>query len=147
MGDQQGRAVGGSCLGAILGGILGVVVGGSVALASFEGMGTGTPLDLLDLLVAPVVLLLGAGIGGLIGAVGGATLGAGIATRGAKRQPAAPPGPQAPLHETSSPFASGQSREAQIARLKELEAELARLKELIAELEGKRTEDNQEAGE
>ena len=81
MSNKQGRAVGGSCLGGVLGGALGVFLGGGFALVLNSGKDANNPFAVLAALVFPLVLLIFAGIGGVTGAIGGAAIGAGVATR------------------------------------------------------------------
>jgi hypothetical protein len=82
MSNKQGRAVGGSCFGGVLGGTLGVILGGGIAYAWTVSKATG--VGVVDAFVGfffPLIVLFFAGIGGVIGAIGGAAIGAGAATR------------------------------------------------------------------
>jgi hypothetical protein len=83
MSDQQGRAVGGSCLGGIAGLVLGVLIGGLIGSGSHSDLPKNGPIDPkpVDACVGFIGMVLGAGIGGVVGVLGGAVLGAGIATR------------------------------------------------------------------
>jgi hypothetical protein len=125
------RSIGGSCLGGVLGSIIEVVAGGWLGsvLAELDRAKTNTLLDVpLDACGAAFYLLVGAGIGGIIGAIGGSVIGAGLATFRDTPTPdlPAPEGPTAPSFPESGPEST--------------ETELARLKERIAELEQRKRE-------
>jgi hypothetical protein len=125
MSDKQGRAVGGSCLGGVLGGVLGVIVGGFLGpvLMGAGQQKTNTIFDLSGICVGFIGLLVGAGIGGIIGAIGGSVLGVGVATRSRPDENAALPDTPLPAAPNSLELPE-ESTETELARLKERMAEL-----------------------
>jgi hypothetical protein len=130
------KAIGGSCLGGLLGAILGIVIGGFVGAGkapSNNDLGKNSnPLAVVTSAVVEgyvcfFAMLLGAGFGGMIGGIGGAVLGAGLAAKSSttllearlSRKDSEPTG--LPEPQTELP-----------------EADLAGLKERIIELEAKK---------
>src|SRR5207302_3650760 len=123
VGNKQGRAVGGSLLGGLVGGLLGIGLGGFLGpvLAGVERHPQGSIFDLFDSCLGFLFALVGAAIGGVICAVGGAALGAGLATP-----------------SRSEPQVGGEPAEAQgsdrvLPPHESTETELARLNARIAE--------------
>jgi hypothetical protein len=134
MSDKQARAVGGSCLGGVLGGVLGVIVGGLLGpvLMGAGQQKTNTIFDLSDICVGFLGLLIGAGIAGIIGAIGGSVFGAGVATRSRRNENAA-------LPDTPLPTAPNSLQLPQ----ESTETELARLKERMTDLEERKRREEQ----
>jgi len=133
MSDNQGRAVGGSCLGGLLGGVLGIAAGAAIGGAGFEDK-TGTPLDLINPCLGAFGALMGAALGGVLGAVFGSVMGAAMATSRSDEDEESAAKTDAPAVETA-----GQSDSAPESP----DAELARLKERIAELEEKKRRESE----
>lgn len=129
MSGQQGRAIGGSCLGGVLGGILGIILGATIGSGAHSDLPKDSPIDpgLVDFCLGFFGMLIGASIGGILGAIGGSVLGAGFATRLRNREMAAMPDRQLPQVMGPPPSAQESSR-----------TELDRLKARIAELEEKK---------
>ena len=131
MSNQQGQAVGGSCVGGVLGALVGIVGGIALSgLLSDDHKPTGFVDGFFSFLGSLIRPFLFGGIGGVVGAVGGAALGAALAT--SSRAPQA----KTPTHpETSGAVGSpAQATES-------TESELARLRERLAELEAQKRDD------
>src|SRR5262245_37803651 len=84
MGDQQARAMGGSCLGGLLGLFLGGVAGGLWGWLYVGGATANDPrgvaiLDIVNAVLFWIVAPFGTIVGGLVGGIVGAVCGAGIA--------------------------------------------------------------------
>ena len=127
MSGQRIRAVSGSCLGSVLGGVLGVLLGYVITIASVESHieeqeKAGDPFVGFYFCFGGFAALFGTGVGGIVGAITGATLGAGVATLRSQSAPA----------EDQPPAASATADQS-------TDTELARLRERIAELEKKKT--------
>jgi hypothetical protein len=136
MSDQQGRAVSGSCLGGVAGLVLGVLIGGFLGSGSHSGLPKDGPIDPkpIDACVGFIGMALGAGIGGLIGVLGGSVLGAAIATR-----------PQNDASVTVPDQHLEQERDLPPSAQESSETELSRLKARVAELEEKTRNNDQPA--
>jgi hypothetical protein len=120
MSDEPKRAVGG-CLGSGAGGIVGVILGIGAALTWLDTQKTGTPLDLLGmLLVVPVILALGAGLGGVIGSGLGALFGHAAAAKSSVR---------------AQSYSTQYMAKPEVTTDEAIDAEISRLNSRIAALE------------
>jgi hypothetical protein len=107
MGDQQARAMGGSCLGGLLGLFLGGVAGGLWGWLYVGGATANDPrgvaiLDIVNAVVFWIVAPFGTIMGGLVGGIVGAVCGAGIATRESGGMSSVPPQDSQPGRKVSA---------------------------------------------
>jgi hypothetical protein len=140
--SSRSHAILGGCVRGLLGAFLGVVMGGLIGRVAAPPPPPGPPAGGFSTLgevfnwidaagaaaeVATRMMLLGAGMGAIIGGMGGTVLGAWLAARASSR----------PTGGLRSPMAS---RSATLPQppTESADAELARLKELVAELEAKK---------
>jgi hypothetical protein len=157
--DRPTKIMGGGCLGGLIGAFLGVVIGGFIGKVYYgsphpvdvphpievrggardwrEGarelemeLAVGA-LGTLDVCGAFFIMVLGAGIGGIIGGVGGSVLGAGVAAKASRTLTKEPPSVEA------SRSANGSEPPTESP-----DAELARLKQRVTELEAKKRSDD-----
>ncbi|HWG46250.1 MAG TPA: hypothetical protein VN688_26045 [Gemmataceae bacterium] len=128
MSAPQGQAVGGSCLGGVVDLIVGILLGGLIGSGSHSDLPKNGPIDPkpIDGCLGFFGMVLGAGIGGVVGALGGSILGAGLATRSQKV-----------ASDTVADRRVAQVMDSQPSTPEASETELARLKARIAELEEK----------
>jgi hypothetical protein len=129
MQSQQNRAVGGASSGGLLGGTIGLLLGGFIGWVTLQTRSSGS--EFFDQLFAPLDacfgffgMLAGAAIGGVIGAVGGSTFGAGWATRA--RRHASGDSPKSESQTTAPATPPDESAETQLARFREWLAESER---------------------
>lgn len=129
MSNQQGRAIGGSCLGGVLGCVFGILLGAAIGSRAHSDLPKNSPIDpgLVDSFLGFLGMIGGASVGGILGAIGGSVLGAGLATRWRNTEAAAMPDRYLPRAMEPPPSAQESSQ-----------AELDRLKARIAELEEKK---------
>lgn len=129
MSNQQGRAIGGSCLGGVLGCVFGILLGAAIGSRAHSDLPKDSPIDpgLVDSFLGFLGMIGGASIGGILGTIGGSVLGAGLATRWRNTEAAAMPDRHSPQRMEPPPSAQESSQ-----------VELDRLKARIAELEEKK---------
>ena len=150
MAGEPVKTVGGGCLGGLIGAFLGVLIGGLIGSVYYgkphptievrgeardwrEGareLEVGLALGALDVCGGFFMMVLGAGIGGIIGGVGGSVLGAGMAAKASRTLTEEPPS------VTASRSANGPDPQTESP-----DAELARLKKRLTEFEAKKRSD------
>jgi hypothetical protein len=145
MANRPVKTMGGGCLGGLIGAFVGVVIGGFIGSVCYQSpdpvevragapdweLAAGFAAGGLNVAGAFFMIVLGAGIGGIIGGVGGSVLGAGMAAKASRTPMEEPPSVKA------SRSANGSEPPAESP-----DAELARLKERVTELEAKKRNDD-----
>jgi hypothetical protein len=95
MPNEPAKVMGGGCGGGLLGALLGIIIGGflvpMIGMSKSELSKNPDPLakgisEVIDPCAGFFLMILGAGIGGIIGGVGGSVLGAGLAARNSRPQ-------------------------------------------------------------